>query len=114
MIPIQRLFASSILLFILGIGVCCSRKSSPSVTASDGAADNLEVSPSVIEVYADPATGTTVPATTSTDPIVRIRDEGLNRSQVMKTLSYLTDVIGPRLTGSPNLRRANQWTRQQL
>lgn len=54
------------------------------------------------------------PATTSTDPIVRIRDEGLNRSQVMKTLSYLTDVIGPRLTGSPNLKRANEWTAQTL
>jgi hypothetical protein len=54
------------------------------------------------------------PATTSTDPIVRIRDEGLNRSQVMQTLSYLTDVIGPRLTGSPNLRRANHWTAEKL
>src|SRR5438046_843517 len=48
------------------------------------------------------------------DPIVRIRDEGLNRSQVMQTLSYLTDVIGPRLTGSPNLKRANEWTREKL
>src|SRR5262245_42732772 len=48
------------------------------------------------------------------DPIVRIRDEGLNRSQVMQTLSYLSDVIGPRLTGSPNLRRANEWTRDKL
>jgi hypothetical protein len=54
------------------------------------------------------------PTTTSTDPIVRIRDEGLNRSQVMQTLSYLTDVIGPRLTGSPNLRRANKWTAEKL
>jgi hypothetical protein len=48
------------------------------------------------------------------DPIVRIRDEGLNRSQVMATLSYLSDVIGPRLTGSPNLKRANEWTRDQF
>src|SRR4029453_4454903 len=44
-----------------------------------------------------------------TDPIARIRDEGLNRSQVMKTVSYLTDVIGPRLTGSPEMKRANEW-----
>ncbi len=49
-----------------------------------------------------------------TDPIARIRDEGLKRSQVMKTLSYLTDVIGPRLTGSPEMKRANEWTRDQL
>lgn len=48
------------------------------------------------------------------DPIVRIRDEGLKRSEVMKTLSYLSDVIGPRLTGSPNMQRANDWTRDQL
>jgi len=32
----------------------------------------------------------------------------------METLSYLTDVIGPRLTGSPNMKRANDWTRDQL
>jgi len=44
------------------------------------------------------------------DPIARIRDEGLNRSQVMQTLSYLSDVIGPRLTASPNMKRANEWT----
>jgi carboxypeptidase Q len=48
------------------------------------------------------------------DPIVRIKDEGLNRSKVMETLSYLSDVIGPRLTGSPNMKRANEWTRDQL
>ena len=32
----------------------------------------------------------------------------------MATLSYLTDVIGPRLTGSPNMKRANEWTRDKL
>src|SRR5258706_9510998 len=48
------------------------------------------------------------------DPIARIRDEGLNHSQVMQTLSYLSDVIGPRLTGSPNLKGANQWTREKV
>ena len=48
------------------------------------------------------------------DPIERIKEEGLKHSQVMATLSYLTDVIGPRLTGSPNLKRANDWTRDTL
>lgn len=48
------------------------------------------------------------------DAIARIKDEGMNRSQVMAHLSYLTDVIGPRLTGSPNLKRANEWTRDQM
>ncbi|HEY3130290.1 MAG TPA: M20/M25/M40 family metallo-hydrolase [Acidobacteriota bacterium] len=41
--------------------------------------------------------------------IWKIKDEGLNRSQVMETLSYLTDVFGPRLTGSPNIRKAQEW-----
>jgi len=53
-------------------------------------------------------------ADATNDPIARIRDEGLNHSQVMTTLSYLTDVIGPRLTGSPSLKRANDWTRDKL
>ncbi len=48
------------------------------------------------------------------DPVAKIRDEGLKRSQVMQTLSYLSDVIGPRLTASPNMRRANEWTRDML
>jgi carboxypeptidase Q len=48
------------------------------------------------------------------DPIERIKDEGMNRSQVMQTLSYLTDVIGPRLTNSPGMKRANEWTRDQM
>lgn len=43
------------------------------------------------------------------DALNRIRDEGLHRSRVMDHLSYLTDVIGPRLTGSPAMRRANEW-----
>ena len=33
------------------------------------------------------------------DAIYRIKDEGLNRSEVMEIASYLTDVYGPRLTG---------------
>jgi hypothetical protein len=48
------------------------------------------------------------------DPIARIKDEGMNRSQVMQTLSYLSDVIGPRLTNSPGMKRANEWTRDQM
>jgi hypothetical protein len=54
-------------------------------------------------------------AKTATDPITeKIKEEGLKRSQVMTTLSYLSDVIGPRLTGSPNMKRANEWTRDKL
>ncbi|HYA23689.1 MAG TPA: M20/M25/M40 family metallo-hydrolase [Terriglobales bacterium] len=44
----------------------------------------------------------------------RIRDEGLAHSHIMEYASALIDDIGPRLTGSPNLKRANEWTRDQL
>ncbi|MGH9940957.1 MAG: M20/M25/M40 family metallo-hydrolase [Pyrinomonadaceae bacterium] len=53
-------------------------------------------------------------AAQANDPVERIKDEGMNRSQVMQTLSYLTDVIGPRLTNSPNMKRANEWTRDRM
>ena len=46
--------------------------------------------------------------------IDKIRDEGMNRSQVMQHISYLTDVIGGRLTNSPNMKRANEWTRDTM
>src|SRR5437867_1025947 len=46
--------------------------------------------------------------------IWRIKDEGLNRSQVMETLSYLTDVYGPRLTGSTQMRKAQEWAQKKL
>jgi hypothetical protein len=46
--------------------------------------------------------------------IGRIREEGFRRSQAMETLSYLTDVYGPRLTGSPRIRAAADWTTGKL
>lgn len=48
------------------------------------------------------------------EAIDKIKDEGMNRSQVMSTLSYLTDVIGGRLTNSPSMKRANEWTRDTM
>src|SRR5215207_6124431 len=61
-------------------------------------------------------------AQTSTPPIYeapketieKLKETGLKNSQVMQTLSYLTDVIGARLTGSPNMKRANEWTRDTM
>ena len=48
------------------------------------------------------------------DAIEKIREQGMAKSQVMQTLSYMTDVIGHRLTGSPNMKRANEWTRDTM
>ena len=44
----------------------------------------------------------------------RIREEGLTRSQIPTLADQLTNVIGPRLTGSTGMRKANQWTAQQF
>ena len=44
----------------------------------------------------------------------RIRYEGFHNSKVMEYASGLMDSIGERLTGSPNMKRANEWTRDQL
>jgi len=44
----------------------------------------------------------------------KIRQEGTANSQIMQTLHVLTDVHGPRLTGSPNLKAAGEWAIQQM
>src|SRR5215510_6168302 len=64
--------------------------------------------------FAQQPQGQPQPAPDPNDPVAKIRDEGLNRSQVMQTLSYLTDVIGPRRTASPGMKRANEWTRDTM
>lgn len=46
--------------------------------------------------------------------IGRIKAEGFSKSQVMETVSFLTDVHGPRLTGSPNMKAAGEWARDKL
>lgn len=47
--------------------------------------------------------------------INRIKAEGLgDRSQIMETASWLTDVFGARLTGSPNIKEAADWTVKKL
>jgi hypothetical protein len=67
--------------------------------------------PSAVDPYAE-----VQPATESLDMTMyqRIRDEGLNHSHVMEFATALMDGIGPRLTGSPNVKKANEWTRDTL
>jgi len=50
------------------------------------------------------------------DAVYRIKEEGLTpqRSKVMEIESYLTDVYGPRLTGSPNSREAAEWAMKSM
>ncbi len=67
-------------------------------------------------VLALPIAPTVVRAEEPVDLVMvsRIREEGLRRSQVMETARQISDVIGPRLTGSPQLKQANDWTRSRL
>jgi hypothetical protein len=48
------------------------------------------------------------------DAVARIRAEGLERSQIPALAHHLTDVIGPRLTGSSGMKAANEWTAATL
>lgn len=47
---------------------------------------------------------------TEASSIAFLIDEGMRRSRVADDLRHLTDVIGPRLTGSAAMRQANEWT----
>jgi carboxypeptidase Q len=44
----------------------------------------------------------------------KIRAEAEKNSQIMRTMHYLTDVHGPRLTGSPNFKAAAEWSVKQM
>ncbi len=57
---------------------------------------------------------TTTPERLDLQMYARIREEGLNHSRVMEYASALDDAIGPRLTGSPEMAKANAWTRDTL
>ena len=46
--------------------------------------------------------------------LVKIQDEGLNRSQVMDHEWWLSDMYGPRLTGSPGIKQAGDWAVKRL
>ena len=55
-----------------------------------------------------------VQAQTQTDINAQIRKEGMENSQIMRTLHFLSDVYGPRLTGSPNHKAAADWAVKQM
>src|SRR5437762_14109468 len=50
------------------------------------------------------------PSQSELSAIHQIKDEGFNDSKVMEIMSYLTDVYGPRLTNSPDIKEAGNWT----
>src|ERR1700688_1963888 len=99
----HRMWFSSfaVLLSCLSVAVSAADKKSKEVKADDTNKPSYELAQ---------------PVTENLDYTMyqRIRDEGLAHSHVMEFASGLMDGIGPRLTGSPNLKRANEWTRDQF
>ncbi len=54
------------------------------------------------------------PEKNDSEVMSKIKEEGSDRSKIMETISYLTDVHGPRLTGSPITKKAGEWTTAKL
>jgi hypothetical protein len=93
---------------VLRVGLVCGMGCAVMV-AQTGSAKKKSVAAEVPAVLAQPAT-----ETLDLEMYSRIRDEGFNHSHVMEYASGLFDDIGERLTGSPAMARANEWTRAQL
>lgn len=60
------------------------------------------------------ATATIAAQQASTDINARIRKQETDNSQIMRTVHVLTDLYGPRLTGSPNHKAAAEWAVRQM
>ncbi len=90
----RRIIGSFLIYAFLSTGI---------VTGQTNGVGTAATAPAPAKVYSAPK-----------EVIDKIKDEGMNRSQVMQHLSYLTDVIGGRLTNSPNMKRANEWTRDTM
>ena len=60
------------------------------------------------------APAVTQPEIPNLEFISRLREEEFSHGQLMDIMSHLADDIGPRLTGSPNMKKANEWTRDQF
>jgi hypothetical protein len=76
----------------------------------------LRVVIGALVVLAGPAAGRAqvVQEQVDLDVVNRIREEGLEHSQLPELIRYITEVIGPRVTGSPQMKQANDWTADKL
>ncbi|MHB1070112.1 MAG: M20/M25/M40 family metallo-hydrolase, partial [Gemmatimonadaceae bacterium] len=54
------------------------------------------------------------PVTVDWAMVAKIREEGLQRSRVMDFESYMTDVLGARLTMSRDMQRAQRWVSAEM
>jgi carboxypeptidase Q len=91
-------------------------QAAPSDKPSSASADKRTKRAGKQTVNADAvaAPGVSAPDRPDYDAIYKLKDEGFSRSQIMEIESYLTDVYGPRLTNSPNIKEARDWTIKKL
>jgi carboxypeptidase Q len=68
----------------------------------------------ILLVLVSTAAGAQAPERVDRGMVARIRQEGLTRSQVMDHVEWLSDVYGPRVTGSPALNDASTWAMKTL
>ena len=92
---------SSVLLIILALALPAAAASDPKKNSGDAKSSSYEAPQPEREAL-------------DLNMYLAIRHEGINHSHVMEYASALDDGIGPRLTGSPNLKHANEWTRDQF
>ena len=92
---------SSVLLIILTLALPTAAASDPKKNSGDAKSSSYEAPQPEREAL-------------DLNMYLAIRNEGINHSHVMEYASALDDGIGPRLTGSPNLKHANEWTRDQF
>jgi carboxypeptidase Q len=74
----------------------------------------LRTATAAVVAFAAIAAPAAAPETINHELNARIRAEGRKNSQIMRTMHYLTDVYGPRLTGSPNHKAAAEWAVKQM
>lgn len=99
--PGKNLITTLIFVICLSLSVFAADKQKKESTAKEPAKPSYELP--------QPST-----ETLDYDAYGNIRVEALSHSHVMEYASGLMDGIGPRLTGSPNVKKANEWTRDQF
>ena len=97
----NRLFVVTAVLFCFAFSLSAADKKNKDAKSDDTAKPSYEMTQPAVENI-------------DLNAYLRIRQEGLEHSHIMEYASGLVDGIGPRLTGSPNLKKANEWTRDQL
>src|SRR6201986_3620774 len=102
--------SSTVAAFAAVLSLCCFASCSAQAQKKKAAAPDAAAEKSVPSYYGPQ------PATEDIDlnMYARIREEGLQHGKVMQFGDALANGIGPRLTGSPNMHKANEWTRDTL